>query len=78
MAIFKHIPVDQIQYLANAMFSKLKTWCDSSMSSSSTHPIQNKVVKAYVDSKFESTLSDVAFYLDPDSGCLYYKKTMNS
>lgn len=55
-----------------------KVTVDSAMSDSSTNPVQNKIAKGYVDTKFKSTVSDVAFALDTDTGCLYYKKTMNS
>ena len=88
MANYKITALEQIQYLASAMFSKWKSWSakrfvdkdsiDSTMSSSSTNPVQNKVVKTYVDDTFKSTLKDVDFMIDPDTGILYYKKTMNS
>ena len=78
MANYKITALEQIQYLASAMFSKWKATVDSTMSSSSTNPVQNKVVKTYVDDTFKSTLKDVDFMIDPDTGILYYKKTMNS
>jgi hypothetical protein len=78
MANYKITALEQIQYLASAMFSKWKATVDSTMSSSSTNPVQNKVVKTYVEDTFKSTLKDVEFTIDPDTGILYYKKTMNS
>lgn len=78
MAEYKITALEQIQYLASAMFSKWKATVDSAMSSSSSNPVQNKVAKAYVDDTFKSTLKDVDFVIDPDTGILYYKKTMNS
>lgn len=78
MANYKITALEQIQYLASAMFSKWKATVDTAMSSTSSNPVQNKVVKTYVDDTFKSTVKDVDFIIDTETGILYYKKTMNS
>ena len=78
MANYKITALEQIQYLASAMFSKWKATVDAAMSSTSSNPVQNKVVKTNVDDMFKSTVKDVDFVIDTDTGILYYKKTMNS
>lgn len=78
MAEYKITALEQIQYLASAMFSKWKATVDSAMSSTSSNPVENKVVKSYVDDTFKETVKDIDFVIDPDTGILYYKKTMNS
>lgn len=83
---YKITAVEQIQYLASAMFSKWKSWTTNNFvakgkltkSEVTTALGYTPPTTTYVDEKFEATLSDVDFVIDPDTGLLYYKKIMNS